>query len=126
MKFCISVSPDERWLTFVEWTFPPEVRQEEQLSDEYDARIASMDLRTGARTQHSIESISRGALGFSDDDKQWKYHAGFRIIKEGFRPPGWRGGEVLFPAILTCHVSCTRTVEIRDRDCCQTSHKWRV
>jgi hypothetical protein len=90
------VSPDEKWLTFVEWRLPAEARVKEQMSSEYDARIASLNLQTGMRTQHSIDSLSPSALGFSNDPTRWKFHACFRLIKEVFRPPGWIGETFYF------------------------------
>lgn len=95
-EFCITVSPDERWLTFVEWRVPYSMRVKEQASSEYDRRIVSLNLETGARTQHSIDSLSPGALGYSNDPTQWKARAGFKIIKERFRPPGWIGETFYF------------------------------
>jgi hypothetical protein len=94
--FNITISPDERWLTFVEWKFPRKVLRKELPSDEYDCRVTSLDLKSGTRTEHAIESVSPAALGFSENDRQWKYTAAFRMIKERFRPPGWRGERFYF------------------------------
>lgn len=95
-QFCITVSHGERWLTFVEWRLPAEARVNEQMSSEYDTRIVSLNLQTGLRTQHSIDSLSPSALGFPSNQTRWKFHAGFRIIKELFRPPGWIGETFYF------------------------------
>ena len=94
--FNITISPDERWLTFVEWKFPRKVLRKHLPPDEYDCRVTSLDLQSGTRTEHAVESVSPAALGFSDSDRQWKYHAAFRLIKERFRPPGWRGDHFYF------------------------------
>jgi hypothetical protein len=94
--FNITISPDERWLTFVEWKFPRKVLRKHLPHDEYDCRVTSLDLQSGTRTEHAVESVSPAALGFSDSDRQWKYHAAFRLIKERFRPPGWRGKHFYF------------------------------
>lgn len=95
-EFCITVSPDEQWLTFVEWKFPRKTIRKQLPPDEYDTRVTSLNLQTGARTRHVIESISPTALGYSPDDRQWKYGAGFSFIKERFRPPGWRAERFYF------------------------------
>lgn len=89
-EFCITVSPDERWLTFVEWKFPRATLRKQLPPGEYHTRVVSLGLDSGVRTEHTIESIPRKALGLSGDEL-WKYRAGFSLIKERFRPPGWRG-----------------------------------
>lgn len=93
---CITVSPDERWLVFTEWKLPKSRVFEELPPSEYYARLVSLDLETGARIEHTIDSLSPKALGFSSDDSQWKYHAGFRIIEKHFHPRGWRGERFYF------------------------------
>ncbi len=95
-KFCITVSPDEKWLTFVEWRLTAAERVKIQMSDEYDARFVSLDLRTGSRTTHSIDSLSPNVLGLPSSQNRWKFHAGFTMVKEQFRPPGWIKGSFYF------------------------------
>lgn len=95
-QFCITVSPDEQWLTFVEWRLPAEQRAKSQTLTEYDTRVVSIGLRTTARTAHSIDSISPEQLGLSANDRMWRFDAGFRLIREGFRPPGWVRGSFYF------------------------------
>jgi hypothetical protein len=93
---CITVSPDERWLVFTEWKLPKSRVFEELPPSEYYARLVSVDLETGARIEHTIDSIPPKALGFSSDDSRWEYHAGFRIIEKHFHPRGWRGERFYF------------------------------
>lgn len=94
--FCITVSSDERWLTFVEWKLPSEERAKGQMSSEYDRRIVSLNLQSGLRTTHSIDSLSPRALGISTEHKDWRWSVGYQIIKERFRPPGWIRGWFYF------------------------------
>jgi hypothetical protein len=65
-RFCITISPDETWLTFVEWRLSADGRVNEQMSNEYDSRIVSLNLQTGSRTTHNIDSLSPKALGLPD------------------------------------------------------------
>lgn len=95
-QFCITVSPDEQWLTFVEWKLTAEERAQNQTYSGSDTRVASLNLRTGTRTRHSIAGLSRDVLGFTAKDTDWESSAGFRIITERFRPPGWIRGLYYF------------------------------
>lgn len=95
-EFCITISPDERWLIFVEWKLSSDERVKNQMSKDYYARIVSLDLGTGFRTTHNIDSLSPKALGFPAGEKGWEFHAGFMMIKKQFRPPGWRDGLYYF------------------------------
>lgn len=90
-EFSISVSPDERWLAFTEWTLPkPQVLKEPPHSG-YLFRITTLNLKTGQTAHHGIESIPESALGFRQEDRDWQMEAGLELIEQRFRPPGWNG-----------------------------------
>jgi hypothetical protein len=95
-KFCITVSPDERWLTFVEWRLSDKERAKNGTMSGYATRVTSLELRTGALTRHSIDGLSAEVLGFPPERKDWRLSAGHRIIKERFRSPGWIRGLFYF------------------------------
>jgi hypothetical protein len=94
--FCITVSPNERWLVFTEWKLPKSRVFDELPPDEYDLRLVSLDLETGERTEHAVESIPPKALGFAPSDVRWKHQVGLEIIENRFRPAGWRGERFYF------------------------------
>jgi hypothetical protein len=94
--FCITVSPDERWLVFTEWKLPKSRVFDELPPDEYDLRLVSLDMETGERTEHTVESIPPKALGFAPSDVRWKHQVGLEIIEKRFRPAGWRGERFYF------------------------------
>ena len=90
-EFAISVSPDERWLAFTEWVLPKSRVFEDLSPYEYEARVATLNLKTGESVRHSINSLQPNDLGFSTDDQGWKGVAGLEVIEKRFRPPGWLG-----------------------------------
>ena len=92
LDFSISVSPDEGWLLFTEWTLPTHKNP----PGEYDLRIVSLNLHSGELAEHAIESISPTSLGFSSNDKNWTGQLGYEIIKQRFQPAGWAGGRYYF------------------------------
>ncbi|HKW13279.1 MAG TPA: hypothetical protein VJS69_02220, partial [Candidatus Krumholzibacteria bacterium] len=95
-QFCITVSPDEKWLTFVEWMLPDDQRVKSQARDAYSTRITSLNLLTGARTRHSIDELSPQVFGLPSDRQDWISSGNERIAKEWFRPPGWVRGLFYF------------------------------
>lgn len=95
-EFCITVSPDDRWLTFVEWRRPEKERANNRTLSGYETQVTSLDLQSGVRTRHSIDGLSPEVLGFSSERKDWRLSAAYRIIEERFRPPGWIRGSFYF------------------------------
>jgi hypothetical protein len=93
-EFCISVSPDERWLAFSEWVLPKSRVFEDLPAGEYESRIATVDLQSGQVVRHAVDSTLATSLGFAFDDRQRR--AGFELIKQRFRPPGWSGQLMFF------------------------------
>lgn len=95
-EFCISVSPDEKWLAFTEWSLPKERVFKDLPPGEYESRIATLNLEDGKIVRHAVSSISAEAVGFSPEDAGWIGQAGLEIIEQRFRPPGWSGGMFYF------------------------------
>lgn len=94
--FCISVSPDEKWLAFSEWTLPKDRVFEDLPTGQYYSRVATLDMTTGEVVRHTVESIPAKAFGFSDKDMSWVRLAGLEIIEDRFRPAGWQNGRFYF------------------------------
>jgi hypothetical protein len=95
-RFSITVSPDEKWLTFVEWMLPSDERVKRQFVGAGRTRISSLNLVTGTKTRHSIEALSPMAFGLPPERQDWTVAASARLTKEWFRPPGWVGGAFYF------------------------------
>lgn len=94
--FSVSVSPDEKWVAFTEWSLPKDRVFKELPRDEYELRIATLSLENGDIMRHALSSIPAEALGFSPDDTGWLGQAGLEIIQQRFRPAGWRRDRFYF------------------------------
>jgi len=90
-EFSITVSPDEKWLAFTEWTLPKDRVFKDLPRSEYFSRIATLNLETGELVRHALTSVAAETLGFSPDDDGWVGQAGLEVIEQRFRPAGWRG-----------------------------------
>jgi hypothetical protein len=95
-QFCISVSPNERWLAFTEWVLPKARVFDDLPPGAYESRIATLDLQNGQIVRHDVDSTLAADLGFALDDPGRISQAGFELIEQRFRPPGWRGGLMFF------------------------------
>lgn len=94
--FCISVSPDERWLVFTEWVLPKSQVFDDLPPGQYYSRVVTLDIGTGEMIHHTIDTIPAEALGFSNGDTGWIRQAGTEIVEDRFRPAGWIDGKFYF------------------------------
>ncbi len=92
--YSFTISPDEQWLTFLEWIMPRSRFSKEGRSA-YRYHIVSLNLKTGERTEHSVESIPEGSIWASSRRIEWKYKA-WRSVVDRFRSSGWNSGVFYF------------------------------
>lgn len=96
--FSISLSPDEGWLAFTEWTLPKDRVFKDLPPTEYESRVATLNLESGVIVRHELTSIPAEKLGFYASEQGWVGVAGLEVIRQRFRPAGWRGSRFYFQA----------------------------
>ena len=85
---CLSLSPDEHWLTFLRYSVPPASRGDEPGPLFH---LASIDLETGARTDHTVDQVPKNAFWTPEIKATWADFVWW-AVEERFRPGGWRDG----------------------------------
>ena len=89
--YSLTISPDERWLTFLEWMMPRSRFREEAPTQMVQYHLVSLNLSTRQRTQHTVESIPEGSVWTPEHRAPWSYNVWW-VVVDRFRPSGWNGG----------------------------------